>query len=118
VSLVAIPLANPILGFFLTNPETQQLAYWPFVLWALLISIDTAGMVLMNGLIGAGDTRRAMWISLLWQWLFFLPLAWVAGPVLGLGLLGVWVVNGIYRTAQSVNCATAWAGRKWTSIEI
>ena len=118
VSVVVIPLAHPILAFFLTNPETQQLAYWPFVLWALLISIDTAGMVLMNGLIGAGDTRRAMWISVLWQWLFFLPLAYVAGPVMGLGLLGVWVVNGIYRTAQSVNTATAWAGRKWASIEI
>jgi putative MATE family efflux protein len=77
MSLLLIPLANPILGVFLTNPETRQLAYLPMVLWALMISFDTAGMVLMNALIGAGDTRRSMWISLTWQWAFFLPLAFV-----------------------------------------
>ena len=28
-----------------------------------------------HALIGAGDTRRSMWISVIWQWVFFLPLA-------------------------------------------
>jgi Na+-driven multidrug efflux pump len=88
------------------------------VLWAIMISFDTAGMVLMNALIGAGDTRRSMWISVIWQWFFFLPLAFLIGPVLGFGLLGVWIVNGFYRVGQSINCATQWAGRKWTHIRI
>lgn len=118
MSLLLIPLAEPILGVFLTNPETLQLAYLPMVLWASVIAFDTTGMVLMNALIGAGDTRRSMWISLIWQWMFFLPLAFIVGPVLGFGLLGVWVVNGIYRAGQSINCATQWASRKWSHIKI
>jgi putative MATE family efflux protein len=118
LTLCVIPLAKPILAVFLTNPETRQLAYLPMLLWALMISIDVAGMVLMNALIGAGDTRRAMWISVFWQWVFFLPLAYLIGPVLGFGLLGVWLVNSAYRAAQSVNCARQWAGRKWAHIEI
>jgi putative MATE family efflux protein len=118
MSLLLIPLAEPILGVFLTNPDTLELAYLPMVLWALMISFDTAGMVLMNALIGAGDTRRSMWISLLWQWAFFLPLAYIVGPVLGYGLLGVWIINGFYRVGQSVNCGTQWAGRKWANIRI
>ena len=118
MSLLLIPLANPILAVFLTNPETRQLTYLPMVLWALMISFDTAGMVLMNALIGAGDTRRSMWISLLWQWVFFLPLAYIAGPVLGYGLLGVWIINSVYRVGQAVNCGTQWAGRKWADIRI
>ena len=118
ISLLLIPLAKPILAVFLTNPETRQLAYLPMVLWASVIAFDTAGMVLMNALIGAGDTRRSMWISVIWQWVFFLPLAYLVGPVLGYGLLGVWVVNGIYRTGQAINSTTQWAGRKWTHVKI
>ena len=118
MSLLLIPLAHPILAVFLTNPETRQLAYLPMVLWALMISFDTAGMVLMNALIGAGDTRRSMWISLIWQWLIFLPVAYVAGPMLGFGLLGVWVVNGLYRVGQAVTCGRQWAGRKWAGIQV
>ena len=88
------------------------------VLWATFISFDTTGMVLMNALIGAGDTRRSMWISVIWQWVFFLPLAFLVGPYLGFGLLGVWIVNGIYRSGQAVNCVTQWASRKWSTIRI
>jgi putative MATE family efflux protein len=118
ISLVLIPFAEPILGVFLTSPETRQLARWPMILWAMMISFDTMGMVLMNALIGAGDTRRSMWISLLWQWTFFLPLAFLAGPVLGFGLLGVWIVNGLYRTGQAFNCVQQWHARKWVDIKI
>jgi len=118
LSLLLIPLAEPLLGVFLTNPGTRQLAYIPMVLWASVIAFDTAGMVLMNAFIGAGDTRRSMWISVIWQWAFFLPLAFFVGPVLGFGLIGVWILNGIYRTGQAVNCVTQWAGRKWTRISI
>jgi putative MATE family efflux protein len=118
ISLLLIPLAKPILGVFLTNPDTRQLAYMPMLLWALMISFDTAGMVLMNALIGAGDTRRSMWISVTWQWIFFLPLAWLVGPVAGAGLLGVWIVNSFYRVSQAITCALQWQARKWANIRI
>ncbi len=118
LSLLLIPLADPILGVFLTNPETRQLALLPMILWALMISFDTMGMVLMNSLIGAGDTKRAMWVSVTWQWMFFLPLAFLVGPVLGFGLLGIWVINGLYRIGQALNAAWQWKGRKWAHIDI
>ena len=118
LSILLIPLASPILAVFLTNPETRQLAHLPMILWAMMIAFDTMGMVLMNALIGAGDTRRSMWISLLWQWAFFLPLAFLVGPVFGFGLLGVWIVNGIYRVGQALNCAHQWKSRKWARVQI
>ena len=118
LSLVLIPFADPLLGVFLTNPETRQLAYLPMILWALAIGFDTTGMVLMNSLIGAGDTRRSMWISVIAQWTFFLPFAYIVGPVLGYGLLGVWIVNGIYRVSQATAYTKQWAGRHWAGIKL
>jgi putative MATE family efflux protein len=112
IGLLLIPLARPILSVFLTNPETRELAYLPMVLWALAIGFDTMGMVLMNALIGAGDTSRAMWISVL------APLAFLIGPVWGFGLLGVWILNGVYRTGQALVCAHQWHSRKWVGIDI
>ncbi len=118
ISLLLIPFADPLLGIFLTNPETRQLAYLPMILWALAIGFDTVGMVLMNTLIGAGDTRRSMWISVIAQWAFFLPAAFVVGPLLGFGLLGIWVVNVIYRTGQAIVCIRQWAGSGWAGIKL
>ena len=118
LGLLLIPLAKPLLAVFLTNPETQQLAYLPMVLWAVMIGFDAGGMVLMNALIGAGATQRSMWISILWQWAFFLPAAYIAGPVLGYGLVTVWILNGVYRVGQAVVCYQQWRGRKWAGIDI
>ncbi|NNK99649.1 MAG: MATE family efflux transporter [Xanthomonadales bacterium] len=118
LSLVLIPFADPLLGVFLTNPETRQLAYMPMIIWALVIGLETTGMVLMNALIGAGDTRRSMWISVIAQWVFFLPFAFLVGPLLGFGLLGVWIVNGIYRGGQAIVCIQQWAGRSWAGIKL
>ena len=118
LSLVLIPFADPLLGVFLTNPETRQLAYLPMVLWALAIGFDTTGMVLMNALIGAGDTKRSMWISVIAQWAFFLPVAYIVGPVMGFGLLGIWAVNGLYRSGQAIACIQQWKSRHWAGIKL
>ena len=118
LSVILIPFADPLLGIFLTNPETRQLAYLPMILWALAIGFDTSGMVLMNSLIGAGDTRRSMWISVIAQWGFFLPFAYIIGPVLGFGLVGVWVINILYRSGQALACAQQWGSRHWTGIKL
>jgi MATE family multidrug resistance protein len=118
LSIILIPFADPLLGVFLSNPETRNLAYIPMILWALAIGFDTSGMVLMNSLIGAGDTRRSMWISVIAQWGFFLPFAYIIGPVLGYGLVGVWVINILYRAGQATACAQQWAGKHWMGIKL
>ena len=67
---------------------------------------------------GAGDARRVMSISVGTQWLLFLPLAYVIGPVLGFGLLGVWLWQGVTRSVQTWLFLTMWRGRRWQQIEL
>lgn len=118
MGLIVIALARPILGVFLTDPVTLELAYWPLIVSGLVIGIDTAGLVLMHGLLGAGDTGRVMRISVIAQWVLFLPLAVLAGPILGGGLLVVWLLQAVYRSGQTAWFARAWAQGRWQHIRV
>jgi putative MATE family efflux protein len=118
MGLVVIVFGRPILGIFLTEPATIALAWWPLMITATIIGVDTAGMTLMHALLGSGDTGRVMRITLISQWLLFLPLAALAGPVLGLGLLGVWVLQAAWRVFQALLFARAWRQGAWQHIQV
>lgn len=45
-----------------------------------------------------------------------LPLAFLVGPSLGLGLFAIWLVQGGGRSLQSFIFLSKWRGRRWQSI--
>jgi len=118
IGLLLLLCARPILSIFLHDAETLALALPPLMISALIVGIDTSGLVLMNALLGAGASHRVMKISIVLQWLLFLPLAWLVGPVLGLGLLGVWVVQAVYRLLQTLALALNWRDDFWKHIKV
>ena len=118
LGVILLPFSDLLLGVFLKNPDTRRLALLPMILWALTLGFDAVGMILMNAMIGAGDTRRSLYVSVVAQWGFFLPVAYIAGPVLGLGLLGVWIVNLIYRAGQAYVYTRLWSQGKWATVKI
>lgn len=121
VSLIALPgLLAPrlVLSVFIHEPTTLEIAVWPLRLVALFIGIDSAGMVLMNSLQGAGDSTRVMFVAAGLQWLLFLPAAYVIGPILGHGLTAIWIANICYRAMQVGVFAFFWKGEGWTRIGV
>ena len=105
-------------SIFIHEDSTRELARWPMRIMGLTMPIEAIGFSFMHGMLGAGDARRVMFISIGTQWLLFLPFAFVIGPVLGYGLLGVWVWQGVTRTLQSWLFFTMWRGRQWQRIEV
>jgi Na+-driven multidrug efflux pump len=59
-----------------------------------------------------------MYIATGFQWLIFLPLVYLIGPVLGLGLVVVFVAQVVYRSMQSLTFALMWNRGRWQSIEL
>lgn len=121
IAVIAASLAifhRPILGIFLHDPDTLELAVVPLLLTASMIWIDSFGMVFMNAHFGAGDSRRVMIISVVAQWVFFLPGAYLLGPIWGFGLTAVWVWQAIYRVAQTATFILSWRQGKWASIKV
>ncbi len=111
--------AEPILGLFLNNqPEVLEVAIVPLRLVGATVVIDAIGMVLLNGIMGAGATLVAMIVSIAFQWFLFLPAAYVVGPVAGFGLLGIWIAQIGYRSLQTVVMALVWRSRRWANTKV
>jgi putative MATE family efflux protein len=118
ISTVGLVAPDMLLGLFLHDPEIVALARSPLRLLAATMVVDTVGLILMNSLLGAGDNRRVMVVSILLQWLVFLPVAWVVGPGLGLGLTAVWLAQVVYRAIQSMVFVSLWKGRQWAEVQV
>jgi multidrug resistance protein, MATE family len=107
-----------LLGAFIRDPETIAVASVPMRLVGIGMAIEGLGMVMMHALLGAGDTRRVMKIAVLAQWGAFLPLAYLAGPVLGFGLTFIWSMQVGYRAAMAGLFTLLWVRRDWARIAV
>lgn len=118
MGLPAALFPEAILGVFIHDPGTLALARWPLVITALVIWIEALGVILFHAHLGAGDSRRVMLVSVGFQWLFFLPLAYLVGPWLGYGLLGVWLLQAGYRFLQTLTVMYLWRRGQWAAVRV
>jgi len=118
MGLAVLLFGRPILGLFIADPATLEVAWRPMLITGFVIGIDTAGLAAMHALLGAGATGRVMRITLISQWLLFLPIAALAGPVCGLGLTTVWLLYAAWRVLQSAWFAHAWHRGDWVHIRL
>ena len=118
ISLIGLVAPRLMLAVFIHDPPTLELAVAPMRLVAATMALDTVGTVLMNALLGAGDSRRVMVLSIVYQWGLFLPLAFALGPVFGFGITGVWLAQVVYRTVQTLSFVVVWHRGRWASIQV
>ncbi len=107
-----------ILRLFLTDQLVIDLSRLPLQLAALSLGVECIGIVLFNTINGAGDTTSTMKISFALQWILFLPMAWLVGPYLGMGLTAIWIGQILYRLIFTWAMVHMWQARKWSTIEV
>ena len=117
LSIPAVLVPEWILSGFIHEPSTLAIAKNPLRLVAAFLFLDAVGMVMMNALMGVGDVKRVMFIATGFQWLIFLPIVYLVGPVMSLGLVVVFAAQVTYRAFQSLTFALMWRGGRWQSIE-
>lgn len=113
LGLPALLIPDLLLMPFLHDEATRALAVTPLRLVAGTISIDALGMVMQNALLGAGDSRRVMVLSIGLQWGLALPLIYVASAMMGMGLWAIWGIQVAYRLIQAAIFAMRWKGPGW-----
>ena len=108
-----------ILSIWLHAPAALVIARTPMRILGAMIVINGAGYMLAAMLNGAGDVRRVTWVNLVTQWFWLLPGAWLFGPVLGFGLLGVWCMHQFgFRALQSIVYVLIWRRRRWAHVQL
>ena len=121
ITLISLPMffvPELVLSVFLHEQNVIELATVPLQLVGIAIIIDAVNLVLMSALQGAGATRIVMIVSIVCQWVIFLPLAWFVGPYMGMGLTAIWLTQGLYRLFQVGWFIMLWQKRDWAKIEI
>ncbi len=121
VGAVTLPTAlvpDLVLGLFLHDPDTIALGRVAFQVAAAGMAIDAVGSVLMTSHFGAGAVGRATVVSVGLQWLFFLPTLFVLVTQMGVGIVGVWVAQAVYRGIQAVIFAWSWHQGKWANVKL
>ncbi len=108
-----------VLSLFLQDQAALDAARTPMRILGAMIVVNGVGYMLAAMLNGAGDVRRVTWVNMLTQWLWLLPGAWLFGPALGFGLLGIWCIHQFgFRALQSVIYVLLWRRRGWARVRI
>jgi putative MATE family efflux protein len=118
LGLPMLLVPDAILGVFLHDPHTRELARVPLMVFGAGIWMNAFGLVLQHALLGAGANRLTMMVSVALQWGLYLPASYLVGPVLGYGLLGIWVAQVGYFAAQGLAFATLWHRGRWIGIKV
>ncbi|WP_249872177.1 MATE family efflux transporter [Oceanobacillus saliphilus] len=113
VSLAVALIGEPILAVFTDNPSIIAIAL-P-VLWAIVFIEPGRAMniVLMGSLKSVGDVRFPVVIGIISMWGVAVLLSYFFGVTLGLGLLGIWLAQGIDEWLRGTFALKRWKSQVW-----
>jgi len=116
-ALISI-FSKPLLLIFTNDSELLLLAQLPLQITGMLISLDVMSVVLMNSLLGSGDVKVVLKTSLIFQWLFFFPIAAFLVLTFNPPLLIIWMLFISSRILQGLVYLVVWYRGNWGQVEV
>ncbi|MFV8751057.1 MATE family efflux transporter [Nannocystaceae bacterium ST9] len=108
-----------IIGLWAPNdPAVPLAAASSLKLIAICLPMMVVGMVCAQALYGAGANTYVMIAEGVLHFGVLVPLAWLLGPYLGLGLEGIWSAAVIYVFGLGIAMGGKFLGKGWRKIEI
>ena len=116
--LEGVFLTKPLLHFVTQSPAVYETALLPMRMMGLCTPLIAVGMILTQALFGAGNTRFVMIVELVLHFFCLVPLAWLFGITLNLGLPGIWTSAAIYVVLLTSVMVWKFQRGDWKSIAI
>ena len=118
IAVLLLGAPEMLIGLFSRDPEVLRLGLPLVRLGGIFQACDALGIVATGSLRGAGDTRWPFLVQSGLAWGLSLPLAYLAGIVLGGGLLGAWLALTIYVLVLSLTLNLRFRAGAWRDIRI
>jgi putative MATE family efflux protein len=118
VMLLFLLFASPIISIFTDDPSVHHYGTLALQIIGSGYIFYGIGMVMIQALNGAGDTKTPTWINLFGFWLFQIPLAYLLARTFEMGPVGAFLAVPI---AESVIAMVAWYYFKkgnWKSVKV
>lgn len=118
VGLCEALFAEQILAFVSHSEIVRTTALGPMRLAGVCTPLIAIGMILTQALFGAGNTRYVMIVELLLHFTCLVPLAWIFGITMKMGLVGIWIAGALYALGLASLMALEFRRGKWKQIAL
>ncbi|RAP29513.1 hypothetical protein DID78_03465 [Candidatus Marinamargulisbacteria bacterium SCGC AG-343-D04] len=116
--LLSLPFSRSILGFFIHNPQTLEMAVFPLNIDQLTLWFACVGVIFIESLIGAGSTLGILAIKTITRWVIFIPGAYITGVHLNFGINGIWIFWATFNAFETLIFLVIWQREKWVGIQV
>jgi putative MATE family efflux protein len=118
VMFVFLIFASPIISIFTNQPEVHRFGVLSMQIIGSGYIFYGIGMVMVQALNGAGDTKTPTWINIFGFWLFQIPFAFLLAKVFKMGPVGAFIAVPV---AETLIALVAWYYFKkggWKKVEV
>lgn len=118
VTLLFLLFAGPIISIFTPDPEVQKTGTLALQIIGAGYIFYGVGMVLIQALNGAGDTKTPTWINFVGFWLFQIPFALALSIWFNMGETGAFIAIPVAETLIAIAAYIFFKRGKWKTVVV
>lgn len=118
VMLLFLLAASPIMSIFTEDAPVHRFGVLALQIIGSGYIFYGVGMVMIQALNGAGDTRTPTWINFCGFWLFQIPLAYILSVTLKWGPVGAFVAIPLAETVMAVSAYVVFRRGRWKGVKV
>lgn len=118
VTILFVFFSPAIVSIYSSNPEVNKIAILALQIIGSGYIFYGIGMVMLQSLNGAGDSKTPTWINLVCFWLFQIPLAWILAKSFDMGPKGAFIAMPVAETALAITAWYYFKRGKWKQVKV
>ena len=118
VMLLFLFFSSPIISIFTKEPEVHKFGVLSLQIIGAGYIFYGIGMVMMQALNGAGDTKTPTWINFIGFWLFQIPLGYLLAKTFSMGPVGAFIAIPVAEILIAIAAWYYFKKGKWKEVVV